>query len=179
MARLEGILKTQKSVTEKCNRKNMELIKRGMVIMNLYKKTEHLLYSYKTLSAEIKNISLEIEEIKNDYIGCSSITYEEKSSPTNKFNSSVENEAISREKNIPEQVDSLNALKRSKEIQIEKINNALESLDERSAKIVKMKYFNKVSNKQIARVLDLTEQTICDLKSKIINSMINLILIKY
>ena len=58
--------------------------------MSLYRKTEALLYNYKNMKAEIKNILLEIEDIENNYRGIEAITYEEKSAPTNKFNSSVE-----------------------------------------------------------------------------------------
>ena len=63
-----------------------------VIDINTYKKTEYYLYNYKNMQAEIKNILLEIEDIENNYRGIEAITYEEKSAPTNKFNSSVEQE---------------------------------------------------------------------------------------
>lgn len=42
--------------------------------VSLYQATEKLLYSYKQMLGEIKNI---------EYLGCGSTSYSEKSSPTN------------------------------------------------------------------------------------------------
>jgi len=49
--------------------------------VSLYQATEKLLYNYKQMLGEIKNIELEIKHI--EYLGCGSISYSEKSSPTN------------------------------------------------------------------------------------------------
>ncbi|MGE5627813.1 MAG: RNA polymerase subunit sigma, partial [Solirubrobacterales bacterium] len=133
-----------------------------------------MLYNYRTTKAEIKNIAIEIEELKNDYIGCSSISYEEKSAPTNQFNSSVENEVQNKE----HQIQKLERLKHSKELQIEKIDNALEGLnDNRLKEIVIMKYFDKLQNGKIAHKFDLTEEWICKLRSDAIEKISNMILI--
>ncbi|MDP4144503.1 MAG: sigma-70 family RNA polymerase sigma factor [Bacillota bacterium] len=147
--------------------------------MSDYKKVEEMLKNYKKTQAEISNIQLEIDEIKSNYVGISAISYEERTGATNKFNSNVENEVIHRIENIDVQIETLEKMKLSKSIEIQKIDNAIGSLLERQAKIIEMKYFSGLSNKEIARQLDLTEQTICDIKSKAINSMVNLILIKY
>lgn len=142
---------------------------------NLYKKTEAVLYNYKNIKAEIKNIAIEIEELSQDYRGCGAITYEEKSSPTYKFNSSVENEIVNREK----QIDYLENTKSSKQRLIDKIDNALSTLDERSHKIIELRYFSKQSNKQLAINLNLTEQRVSEIKTEIVNSLTKLIFIKY
>lgn len=137
--------------------------------MDLYKKTEYFLYNYKMMKAEIKNIDLEIEQM--EYIGCSAISYEEKSAPTNKFNSSVENEIVSREKRIA----SLEHLKKEKIMIINKIDNALETLDQRDLEIIKLRYFNNINNRSISMKLDLTEEWICTLKTNAVNKLSGLI----
>lgn len=140
-----------------------------------YKIVEGMLYNYKNTQGEIRNIALEIKEISKDFNGIRAISYEEKTGSTNAFNSSVENEIISREKRL----EYLNNLKESKEIQLEKIDNAIEAaLSEKEKLIVKLRYFERLSNKDVARKLDLTEQRVSEIKSKIPNKLINLIFFK-
>lgn len=137
--------------------------------MSLYKRTEYCLYNYKHMKAEIKNIDLEIEQM--EYLGCAGVTYEEKSSPTNSFSSSVENEIIIREKRIAE----LNQSKRDTSRIISKIDNALETLDPRDFEIIKLRYFDNINNRSISIKLDLTEEWICTLKAIVINKLSTLI----
>nr|WP_307895937.1 hypothetical protein [Clostridium botulinum] len=66
--------------------------------MNYYKKTENLLNDYIKIKSEIDNLQIEIEDIKLEYKGVGAMSYEEKSTPTNAFNSNVENEIINKEK---------------------------------------------------------------------------------
>jgi len=145
------------------------MLNQGGINLDLYKKTEYLLYNYKMMKAEIKNIDLEISQM--EYIGCAAIGYSEKSGPTNAFNSSVENEVIVREKRILSLEDS----KRDKVMIINKIDNAIGTLEERDLSIVKLRYFDKLSNRIIATRLDLTEEWICTLKAIVINKLSNLI----
>lgn len=122
-----------------------------------------MLYNYKLVKAEIKNIELEIKELEREYNGCSAIGYEEKTGPTNKFNSSVENEMMAKR-------FGPDKLMRKRDIlinQIQKIDNALEALTGREHKIINLKYFEKMSNQDIAREMDLTEQWICGRKKQI------------
>ncbi|WP_084647469.1 sigma factor-like helix-turn-helix DNA-binding protein [Clostridium estertheticum] len=137
--------------------------------MSLYKATEYYLYNYKTMKAEVKNIDLEIDQM--EYVGCSGISYEEKSAPTNSFNSSVENEVVSREKRIATLKDS----KRETLIKINKIDNALETLEPRDLDIIKLRYFDKLNNRLIGIRLELTEEWICTLKAIVINKLSTLI----
>lgn len=138
-----------------------------------YRKVEGMLYNYKTIKAEIKNIDLEIEDIRNEYNGCAAIGYEEKSAPTNKFNSSVENEVVNREK----QIKYFENLRNSKQRLIDKIDNALETLTVRELDIVHLRYFNKISNQEVAKQIDLTEQRVCEIKSNVINRLIDLLIL--
>ncbi|RHW56142.1 siderophore-interacting protein, partial [Clostridium botulinum] len=66
--------------------------------MHYYKKTENLLNDYIKIKSEIDNLQIEIEDIKLEYKGVGAMSYEERSTPTNAFNSNVENEIINKEK---------------------------------------------------------------------------------
>jgi DNA-directed RNA polymerase specialized sigma subunit len=141
----------------------------------LFPKIEGMLFNYTALINEIKNLELDIEELENDYRGCGSITYEEKTGPTNAFNSSVENEITNKEKKI----DNLKRLKRSKEIAVKKIDNALSVLEEREKKVVELRYFNnrKLGWFRIGEILQLSDSTCRVLRSSAIVKMIPVILV--
>lgn len=127
-----------------------------------------MLYNYKKTIAEIKILKRDLEIIENNYKGPSAISFDEKSSPTNEFNSNVENEVIKR----AEKIERLSKVIRLKEIEIENINDALEILNDEERYIVNERYFNHKRNKDIAAKLNVTEQTSCDYKNKIINKLI-------
>lgn len=140
-----------------------------------FSKVEGMLYNYKSIKAEIKNIELEIMELETDYKGCGSITYEEKTGATNKFNSSVENEMISRRKRL----DYLLNLKRKKENIIKRIDNALEILEEQQLRVIELRYF---SNKKlgwftIAEIMSISDVTCRTLRKNAINKIISVIFI--
>lgn len=142
--------------------------------MNKYKIVESMLYNYRTLKAEIINIELEIEHVKNEYAGVSGLTYSEKSSPTNAFNSIVENEVINKDKRIIQ----LEHIKRYKEIEIIKIDNAIESLEEVHQKIIKLRYMNtkKLNWLEIADIVGLSDVTCRKLKSESIENLTHIII---
>ena len=106
---------------------------------DLYKKTDGVLFNYKSIKAEIFNLELDIEELKEERDGMKGISYEEKSSPTHKFNSSVENEVIKREREI----NRLLKEKRSKERLITKIDNALDTLESEEKEIIRLRCFER------------------------------------
>ena len=106
---------------------------------NLYKKTDGVLFNYKSIKAEIFNLQLDIEELEEERDGMKGISYEEKSSPTHKFNSSVENEVIKREREI----NRLLKEKRSKERLITKIDNALDTLESEEKEIIRLRCFER------------------------------------
>ena len=83
----------------------------------LFRKTEGKLFDYKNIKNEIEAIDLEIEDIKNDYIGCGAISYEERTGPTYNISRSVENEVIKKE----ERINYLQYAKKKKEIKMKKI----------------------------------------------------------
>lgn len=139
--------------------------------MSLYKKTEAMLYNFNKTKAEIKNTDLDLEVLRGEFDGVGAVVYEERTGPTNKFNSSVENEVIDRDKKIEKMLKD----KRLKEIEILKIENAIESLTQRERDIIEMRYFKKYNNRIISAKLDLTEEYVSELKTNIVNTMTDII----
>ena len=92
----------------------------------LFRKTEGILYEYNDLTNKIELLRAEIKEMEEEYRGCSAIQYEEKTGNTNKFNSSVENEVISREQKLVYYYKDLNRKQTLKR----RIDVAIESLKE-------------------------------------------------
>ena len=133
--------------------------------MNTYKRTEELLYSYKTLVAEIKNLEIEISEL--EYKGVGAMSYEEHISGSGGFSSVVENEVVHREETI-EKIKEMIFMKVNI---IRRIDNAIESLDERSRDIVNLSYIKGISSTKIAASVDRTEQWVCTLKNRAVNKI--------
>lgn len=139
-----------------------------------YRKTDGILYNYRSIKAEIKNLELDIEELKADYEGCGAINYSEKSSPTYAFNSSVENEVVLKEKRIKR----LTREKESKERLIKKIDNSLETIkDEKQVQIIKMKYFEGKSFDYISAITNIEVSWCRKLRKEAINKMSELIFV--
>lgn len=105
----------------------------------LVKKVEKALYGYNDLSSKIEFINKEIELVKNEYEGCKGLSYSEKVSPTNKFNSSVENEVINKEKELIRLNRDLNKAIRLRNI-LELCINSLCGVDK---KVIELRYLNK------------------------------------
>lgn len=99
----------------------------------LFRETEARLHNYKYLQIQINSLELDIEKEKNDYRGCGSISYDERTGETYSINRSVENEVIAKEKII----GKLSKAKLEKEIEKKKIENALTCLD-----IIETDFFN-------------------------------------
>ncbi|MGG7177212.1 RNA polymerase subunit sigma [Clostridium paraputrificum] len=137
-----------------------------------FKVVEAMLYNYKNTIAEIKILKRDLEILLNDYRGTGAISYEERTQSTNSFHSEVESEVIKR----AERIQKLKNKIRLKEIQIDNIDDAYESLFEDEQLLLKERYFNKKTNKYVASILSVTEQTSCDYKNKLINRLIPLLI---
>ena len=103
----------------------------------LFRETEGRLHNYKFLEIQINNLELDIEKEKNDYRGCGSISYDERTGVTYSINRSVEHEVITKEKRL----GKLMQAKLEKEIEKKKIENALTCLD-----IIETDFFNLFYN---------------------------------
>ena len=122
-----------------------------------FKNTEGLLYSYNSLKVKIKNLKLDLENI--EFEDLQAVQYDhDKLSETNAFNSSVENNVISKEK----QIQIINKKIRYYQNTIAKIDNALENLSDSEKKLVEMRYLRSEPCPwmQIAREMQL-EVTNC------------------
>lgn len=141
---------------------------------DLYKKTDGVLFNYKTIKAEIFNLDLEIEELKEEYDGMKGMTYEEKTGATNAFNSSVENEIMKKEKEI----SRLLREKKSKERLISKIDNALESLEEEEKEIIKLRCIERKSWNRVGMITNRDGDYCGKIKRATVNKLSDLIWIR-
>lgn len=136
----------------------------------LFRKTEGILYDYNDLTNKIELLKAEIKEMEEEYEGCSAIQYEEKTGSTNKFNSSVENEVMSREQRLICYYKDLN----KKQTLKRRLDVAIESLKEEEKQLVELRYTNKrtLSWNQIARALKYSvDYCRKDLRNRIIRKL--------
>ena len=108
----------------------------------LFKKVEGKLHNYKYLEMQINNIELDIKKEKMEYRGCGAISYDERSGVTYNISRSVENEVIAKEKRISKLMQS----KLEKEIEKQKIENALSCLDANETNFFELFYNSKSKN---------------------------------
>ncbi|WP_254176579.1 RinA family protein [Clostridium baratii] len=142
-----------------------------MIDKNIFRKTEAILYDYNNLALRIDLLKAEIKDIEETYQGCGAMSYEERTQATNKFNSSVENEIIQREKELRAlKLDLNNKIKLKR-----RIDAAIQGLKkDEERKLVELRYINKrpLSWNQIAYVLKYSQEY-CrkDLRKKAINKI--------
>lgn len=136
----------------------------------LYRSVEGMLYNYKNLKAQIRNIELDIEEKLNNYDTLSAVQYNKDAiSKTNKFNSEVENKVIEIDsKEIDQEIKFLQAKKRSKEIQLERIDNMLSVLTKEEHDLIELRYIKGMQFKDIADILLKSDLYLQQLRRKII-----------
>ncbi|MGL4875164.1 MAG: DUF722 domain-containing protein [Clostridium sp.] len=147
-----------------------------MLDKTLFRKTESILYRYNELIIEIRALELEIAGIEKDFLGCGAISYEYTGGPSNDFNSTVENEVISRDKMLKKLECDLY----DKKVLKERIDSTIENLTNDERKLVSLRYINrdKLSWDQIAYVLKFSSDH-CrkKMRVKVINKIGNTIFI--
>lgn len=131
---------------------------------NRYSKVEGMLYSYPRLAFEIKNLEIEIKMIENEYVGIKGRAGNESGSRTNTVSSSVENEVMSKEAKIGVLARKIN----HKKLMIEKIDNAIASLDETDSLIIKLRYIKELEFKQMAMQIPMDEKSLMRRRSEVI-----------
>lgn len=136
---------------------------------NNFKKTEYCLYRYKDIDTLNEIADIKIKNLKDD-ISVKGISYEEKSSPTNKFNSDVENEVIRREEHSQSKIDKLEKEKKNRLNEKELIDKVLELLSPEERKLIELRYFNKrkISWTNIAMQLNISVDPCIKLRRNII-----------
>lgn len=136
--------------------------------MNNYKKVENLLYNYKMLKISIKNIEEEIEYLDKE-CGVSGINYDNTgTSPTNKVNSIVEDTALS----ISEKKHYLQHKINEIEMQLNKIERAMEGLTDIERIIIEQKYIEGLQWWQIAGQVKYSERWCRQLRTEAIKKLV-------
>jgi DNA-directed RNA polymerase specialized sigma subunit len=142
---------------------------------NLFRKTDGVLFNYENIKAEIDIIDIEIEEIREEINGVSGMNYNEKSTPTNAFNSSVENELLKKEKEI----NRLLKEKNSKERLVKKIDRAIsKGLDEKEREIIKARCFERKSWDRVSQIVNIDGDYCCKIKKAAIEKISKMIWIR-
>ena len=141
---------------------------------NLYKKTDGVLFNYKSIKAEIFNLELEVEELKDECDGVKGVSYEDNGGPTNAFNSIVENEIIKKDKEITRLLKE----KKSKERLISKINNALDSLEEEEREIIKLRCIERKSWNKVSSIINMDSDYCGKIKRDAVKKLSELIWIR-
>lgn len=143
---------------------------------NVFKKMEKRLYDFTQLDMKIKHINMDIENLLNDVSLGGGDMFGEKGSPTNAFNSNVENDVIRREdKEIDKQLNLLNKRKRELIIEKTKLEDALNYLSDDEYKLVKLRYLDRNKNTwvNIAMEMGFDDGYCKKLRTKIITTLIN------
>ncbi|EJT6502753.1 DUF722 domain-containing protein [Clostridium perfringens] len=120
------------------------------------RKTEAILYDYNVLALTIEILKEEVDCIENEYNGYISIGYEERTQSTNKFNSVVENELLSKEKILVKKREEL-----SKKIALKRrVDSAIKLLSDEEKTIVNKRYLDKLklSWEEISKTLNYSKE---------------------
>lgn len=133
-----------------------------------FKLTEKHLYNYKNIDKLNKITEIKIKQLMND-ISVKAVSYDEKSSQTNQFHSSVEDEVIRRDETIQNKIEKLKKEKENRMIEKELIDSSLDLLQEEERKLIELRYFkNKMSWASIALTLNISQDTCIRMRRKII-----------
>lgn len=136
--------------------------------MNKYAKVEQLLSNYKMLEISIRNMKQEIEYIEKED-GMSGISYDGIStSPTNQCKSATEGIALSNMEKIHFLEHSIERATR----QIEKVDRALEGLEEIEKQIINEKYINSRQWWQVAGIVKYSESWCKQIRRRAISKLI-------
>lgn len=105
------------------------------------KEVENILKGYRDLLIDIDITELKIEEVEEEYRGCEGIEYKETIGATNKFNSTVENEVIERERRLLFLKEELEILKKKKK-KVDRLIS-INELSEVEKMVIELRYINK------------------------------------
>lgn len=143
---------------------------------NSFKETEYQLYNFKDLDTFINIADIKIKILEDD-ISSKSISYEEKSTPTNAFHSDVETEVIRRELHNSQKIEKLKLEKQSRLRTKELIETSLNVLDPTEKRLVEHRYFSKPKKswKSISLEMNMSEESCLKLRRVVISKLSKLI----
>lgn len=136
-------------------------------------KVEYLLDSYIQFLTENENLRLEIEALKNNF-DIKGISFEEKSSKTNKISHEIEDRIINNDEKIKEYEKQIE----QNLIEMKKIENATKVLTQIEKEIIELKYFHSpiLNRKQISIKANLTINACDKIKRRAIAKMSKIII---
>ena len=138
-----------------------------------FKDVEGMLYEYQRTKAEIKDIDIEVDEIKDTVEGLKGKSNNQimQSSPTNMTGDPVCEEILRKE----EEITRLLAIKKSDERYIAKIDNMLTILSDDERSFVDLKYMQKKKGKEIGYALGLSKDGLSSKRKIVISDLVNFI----
>lgn len=138
-----------------------------------FKKTEAVLYRYKDIDKLNQVNDIRIKKLRNEVTLGGGDMFGEKSSPTNKFSSAVENDVIYREKNIQPEIDKLMKEKETRILEKELIEVTLDLLEDEERKLVELRYFSKPTRSwdSISIELNQSKDNCIKIRRKIIEKL--------
>ena len=134
----------------------------------LYKQVEAMLNNLATTKSQIKNIEVDLALLEDDFDGICTIVYSEATGPE-------EDDFETEEANREMRRTKLRQEMKLKQSEVAKVENALATLPKKEYELIEWRYFKKYNNRQTAIKLDLTEEYCSNLKTKIINKLIEII----
>jgi DNA-directed RNA polymerase specialized sigma subunit len=135
-------------------------------MVNYYKATEKFLYNYNSLKASTENMKQEIEEL--DYREISAVDYEkEPSGKTYAFHSKTEESAIY----AAEKKKLLEQRIKTTERKLDRIDRAVEALNEIEQKIIKLRYYEGRQWWQIAYEMRYSEKWCKELRRRAVHKV--------
>lgn len=140
---------------------------------NKFKMAEYMLYEYKYIDDKLDILKFKLESMKND-VSLNSIDYsDDRVSPTNAFNSSVENEVVKREEKIASVQAEINRLEYNKTL----IDKVIKLLDPEEKEMIELRYFSKPRNSwtYIEHKLSISHDCCWKKKNKIIDKISSLL----
>ena len=143
-----------------------------------FKKTEYYLYKYKDIDKLNQLADIKIKKLLNDVSIGGGDMFGEKSSPTNKFSSSVEDEVIKRSETIQVEIDKLKREKEERNLEKELISTSLTLLAEEERHLVELRYFSKPTREwaSIADELNQSTDNCIKIRRKVIEKLADYIL---
>ena len=143
-----------------------------------FKKTEYYLYKYKDIDKLNQLADIKIKKLLNDVSIGGGDMFGEKSSPTNKFSSSVEDEVIKRSETIQVEIDKLKREKEERNLEKELISTSLTLLAEEERHLVELRYFSKPTREwaSIADELNQSVDNCIKVRKKVIEKLADYIL---
>lgn len=143
-----------------------------MITKERIKELERILNKYKTIDLKLENIEDRMNVIVED-IKIVGVSYEQKGSPTNAFNSNVENEVIRRAEQNSEELASL--IKAKNEVFLFKnvVYRALSTLEKTELDIIIMRYLHKDKKSwvEIGMTLGFEKDYCCKKRNSILTKL--------